>query len=355
MTGFTNGFAFINAGASTTLVDVVDGSGVSVAGSYYLEKNITAGGTANTSGTLSASSNWMGVMATFKTKVADGNIDTPAAAKVRVYGKANVFEESQLATKSDKGINRSLSGQIFDFDKRMWYSTDCMAPGPATAATGPIDSMLQANITGAGAQINAVAANASHPGIWSMETGTTATGEANVNTRAGALVFNTGDVLRYYAIVKAGSALSAVGDTYSLGFGFSTVLGDPKSAAASGVWLFYSHTATPAGGTNANWALVHGNGALVADPLDDTSSVVFNTGIWYKLAFEHTVGTGTSVWIDAGDGLGWIKRVTNFASNLPSTANSYTLQATIKKSIGTTNRTAFLDALAFEHILAISR
>jgi len=236
---------------------------------------------------------------------------------------------------SDTGVNDfSHNGSNCDIvyfeDDFIYYST-----------TGTIywPWFMSANGTGSKAQISA--GLATHPGIMTLETGTTTTGAGSVgkSTTINNIILGGGYVELNFIFNL--NALSDATDEYSfymgMGTGFSVFAANPGNDAVA-----FSYVRT----TSVNWQGITKLGGVTTTATGG-SNIAVATG-WNHFKITINAGATSASFYINGTLIG------TSASNIP-TATAISPGVIGKKSAGTNNRTFDLDYISFYNKLTTSR
>jgi hypothetical protein len=175
----------------------------------------------------------------------------------------------------------------------------------------------------------------SNNGVWAINTGTTTTGTARIQSYENSIITGGGQIF-YEALVRL-SALSDGTDTYTayIGFSSNTSGGD----ATNGIYFRYTN------GTNSgNWQGVCRSAS--SESVTNTSSAV-TASAWMKVGFTVNAANTLVTFYVNGSSVGTVN------SNIPTTFTG--LNMYITKSAGTTSRTMYVDYLHYVNILTTPR
>lgn len=200
---------------------------------------------------------------------------------------------------------------------------ECFMNGTADVFEGGVTTF----VSGAGAAIVVGTAEANHPGVVTISTGTTAAGYCAFGNPNGTLIRLGGGKVRVGIVAKL-TTLSDGTDTYTARLGLQEAF---ATDSVDGVYFRYTH------GTNAGeWQGVARSNS-VESALDTNALADTN---WHTFELEvNAAGTSVEFFID-GVSKGTI------ATNIPTGAGRETglIPAVIVKSLGTAARTLSVDA-----------
>lgn len=205
---------------------------------------------------------------------------------------------------------------------------------------------LTASQTGA-AVIPQGFADANHPGIVVIQTGTTSTGSASMST------WNSNTAVKGSQTLGGGALtltfyfnlpqLSNGTDRFSVLFGLSDSNGN-SSPASTGVWISYSDNVN-----SGKWTI---NTKAAGVATNTNSSVTVATG-WQVLQIQVNAAA-TSVQFFAGTTLAGLASLGTITTNIP-TAASTGIVTNIVKSVGTTNCLCYIDLITSSQTLTTPR
>lgn len=180
--------------------------------------------------------------------------------------------------------------------------------------------------TGTGSALTGLAAtDAIHHGILILNTGTTTTGRGSVflsNAVGTGTMRVTGGTIHMEWDVQV-PTLSTSTDRFQFRCGFGDSI---TTDFSNGVYFEYDDS------LSANWRIKTANAATRTTT---DSGVVVAAGSWYKLAFDISVSGTSALFSINGTSVGTI------ATNLPTL--DVTPTAFLLKSVGTTNRSVYID------------
>jgi hypothetical protein len=197
--------------------------------------------------------------------------------------------------------------------------------------------------TGSISNIRAAKSTPSHPGVWSLQTGTTTGGYANIIATNQDEVFPVGGAgVTTYEIISLMDRLSDGTDTYSVMSGIRSTAYANDMTPANGIYFTYTH------GTNSgHWTL---NSTVGSSTTSVDMGIGPTAGTYQHLTWVfNAAGTSIQGYID-GTAAG-----SAITTNLPTTTTKMMLSSMIKKSAGTTNVYYALDAIAFTVNLTSAR
>lgn len=219
-----------------------------------------------------------------------------------------------------------------------WRLFDDML-APVNASVGlPVDTMTGAQFycSGAGATAfyNNAMADASHPGVTSMEAGTTTTGYTIWYMGPPAILFGGGEI-SFEQLIKI-EDLATVAQDYIIRWGFGDGF---QSDHVDGAYLEYNRSAS------VNWSMKTASNS--ARTTTDSGVAVVEDA-WIKLkVVVNAAATSVEFFID-GVSVGTI------ATNIPTGAGRHTsFHGHIVKTAGSTNRIMYVDYV--DMILAVTR
>ena len=215
----------------------------------------------------------------------------------------------------------------------------CEFTDPAIPA---ITTNLKAAAAGTGAFIGGNTIDPrDHPGIWTLNTGTTAVGRVFIHTIAGGTTIGTlrlgGGITRVGTWLRTGPTLSTGGERYTLRAGLSSIT--LPNIIAEGVTFEYDDSQN-----GGRWQAICGDAPSVETSVDTGVTVAVDT--WYKLEFEvNAAATSVEFFIDDAS-------VATITTNIPSGGADHLFYSThIMKLIGTTARELHIDAMyAYQEI-----
>lgn len=230
------------------------------------------------------------------------------------------------------------SAQLLQFNprQRVRLYDDFIGNVTANGSTGNLNWNYSNTGTGA-APTTLAAPDANHPGVLSLNTGTTTTGRGTLfgsgSSTIGSVKVNAG-LVEFEGLIQI-PVLSVVGDRFAFRFGF----GDSNTGDfANGVYFEYDESAS------ANWRLKTANASTRTT---NDSGTVVAAGTWYRLYLAISA-SGTSVAYKIGD-----TSVGTITTNIPTLDISPI--AHIIKSAGTTARSSYLDYTFLQYALATPR
>jgi len=219
---------------------------------------------------------------------------------------------------------------------RIYLVDDFLASTGSAAQTGNLN--WQAGNTGSGAApTTLIAPDSYHPGVLSLNTGTTATGRSSIllaaTTGAGTMKPYSGAfTMTWYVQVPT---LSNGTDQFAFRCGF----GDFTSGdMQNGIYMEYDSS------VSANWSLKAANGSTRTSVV---TSIAVAAGSWTKLQlFTNNAAVSFSLAIN-GTTVGTIN------SNIPTSDISPI--ATMIKTLGTTARSVYIDYFVLDYKLSATR
>lgn len=252
--------------------------------------------------------------------MADAKLSALTAKEATVFNPFSdllYFVNSAGATDADKQRKATPGDIIFDYRNSSWGFADFQFSQ---------DQYFGQGTSGSGASIGSSSAAAgNHPGVYSHETGTDTTGQAQTQTN-NAYGFQTGGgQMRLVFGVKTGGSLSDGTNRYTLAMG----LADGTAHAPSNC-VFVRYRDDVNGG---KWQLVcrAGGSESVAD-----IGVTVVADTWYRIVIDiNAAGDGVVATVN-GTPSGTV------TTNIPSN-QMYLVAMAIIKSLGTTSRDAHLD------------
>lgn len=177
---------------------------------------------------------------------------------------------------------------------------------------------------GTGSQLAWINAEANHPGIVQLQTGTTNTGGRNIFRNTVSVLLGGGRMV--YEWIARIPVLSDGTDTFTVRIG----LGD-NTTPTDGLHFEYTH------GTNSGQWQGKATANSTSSTLSSSSAVAANT--WYRLRIEVNAAAGSAEFFVNGTSIGTIT-----SANIPSgSTNQCTPLCSILKSAGTTSRNLDLD------------
>lgn len=195
------------------------------------------------------------------------------------------------------------------------------------STTDTLEGGVSRAVSGAGADISVGTAEANHPGIVVLSTGTTTTGYCVIGNPNGTLVLLGGGKVRFGIVAKL-TTLSDGTNTYTTRLGITEAYNaDP----VDGVYFRYTH------GTNGGeWQGVCRSNST--ESTLDTNTAADTS--WHTFEFEVNAAASSVEFFIDGSSVGTI------ATNIPSGAGRTTgfIPASIVKSAGSTARSLSVDA-----------
>lgn len=199
----------------------------------------------------------------------------------------------------------------------------------------PADGTMTSASVGSGAAVASVAAEAGHPGMITISTGTSGSGEAYCyGVWTDIFNFATGQYISFEALVKL-PVLSDATNEYRARVGFFNGVG---VGITNGAAVFYNNP-----GYSANWALITRDGGAQTI----TSTGVAAGTAWTKIRITHYPDRHIEVWINDV-----ITSASNVTANMPTSAG---FGAQIFQLAGTTNRQFLVDYISIKQIHSQSR
>lgn len=244
----------------------------------------------------------------------------PLIDALRLYVK-DIGGVTLLVFQNSEGVETTLTGAGRSLGATYWHYDDIL-----NWVSDNIVGICNATVGGAGSIWTGVGSEASHPGIWSGATGTTATGHARLSSMADGIMFSNGKI-RFGTVIKTDGTLSTAAQRYTLYTGIVDTANPDGST--DGVYIRYRDNIN-----GGKWQARVANGGGFTD-LDTGVLAVINT--WYFLEMEiNAAGNSVEFFINGAS-------VGTIASG-PAANSTAEIRTGILKSVGTTSRLAYWDA-----------
>jgi hypothetical protein len=213
-----------------------------------------------------------------------------------------------------------------------------------TTATGTSIGNLVTTLTGTGARMDygPIANPGNHPGIISLDTGTTSLGYSALSLRSTAVIFGAGRV-RFGAWVNI-----PVVSTSLQRFEFDCGFMDQTTGAGTVDGYFFEYMDTVNSGA---WSVTTVANSVSTSTLNITTGTTMTAAQWYLLEAEvNAAGTSVTYYIDG------VSTGVTHTTNMPTGVGRETgFRMQMTKSIGTTNSLAYIDAYYIENDFTTAR
>lgn len=295
-------------------------------GINQLTGDVTAGpGTGSQAATIAANAVTNAKMATMAANTVKANVTGSTTTPTDVTAIASPATASSFVLRDSAGVVR-------DYD-------------PAYVATtsdhfmlGSIPGGLITKTSSGVSNISALNSTSTHPGVWVLKTGTgTSSWGALIGSDVDQVLVPVGGGSFLFEFLTKVSALSDGTDTYTLQVGLTD---DPYNGSipptTNGIYFTYSH-----GSNSGKWSL-NTMASTVVTSSDTGSAVVADT--WVKLSFViNTAGTSIQAFVNG------VSAGSPITTNIPTGSTMFSW--VIRKSAGTTSRSAFFDYYKMTKIL----